>query len=187
MGFHVPLLRAVLVLVLLVFGISSVNAAETPKQITDSWGIFIGDADGQGVTVQGVTPASPGAKAGLQTGDVLQAINGIAVHSAQEFRAVKKTFPLYTPLHLAVKRNGTLLECQIILIGIVPLEVREIRSEFTIPGVPPPPAPVSLSAIEALDAVNVLDQVILESRSGKLAIIGDYDKRIPDRYRISIC
>lgn len=175
MEFYVPLLRAVLVLVLLVFSISSVNAAETPRQITNSWGIFTGDAGGQGVAVQGITPASPAAKAGLQTGDVLLSINGAAVHSAQEFRAVKNTFPLYTPLHLEVKRNGTLLKYQIILTGIVMLEVTEVRSKFTIPGVPPP-APVSLSAIEALDTVNVLDQVILDPRSGKLAIIGHYDK-----------
>lgn len=167
------LLRAALISLVLVFGIGCAYAAEPPQQI--SWGIFTGDAGGQGVAIQGITPESPAAKAGLQTGDVLLSINGVAVRSAQEFRAVKNNFPLYTPLNLAIKRNGALIERQIILTGRVRLEVKELKSVFTVPGVPPPPAPGALSAIDALDAVNVLDQVILDPRTGTIAIIGHYD------------
>ncbi len=148
-------------------------AAAEPQQI--SWGIYTAEAGGRGVLIQGFTPDSPAAKAGLQAGDVLLAIDGAAVRSVQEFRAVKNNFPLYTPLRLTISRGGAVLERQIVLTGRVRLAVQEVTAAFAIPGVPPPPT-AAPSAIEALDAVNVLDQVVLDPQTGRIAIIGHYDK-----------
>jgi membrane-associated protease RseP (regulator of RpoE activity) len=171
------LLRLALVLLCLVVSISASYASELAQKQKSYWGIYTGDAGGAGVAIQGVETVSPGALAGLQSGDVLLSVNGVTIKSPQEFRAVKNTFPLYTPLNLAVKRNGALIERQILLSGIVALEVKAVKSEFTIPGVPLPPTPsTELSAIDVLEVVNVLDQVILDPKSGKIAILGHYDK-----------
>jgi hypothetical protein len=80
-------------------------------------------------------------------------------------------------LTLAVRRNNAQIGSQIILHGVVPLEVKEIKSEYTIPGVPPPPSKATVSAVDALDTINVLDQVIIDPQSGKVAVIGHYDAR----------
>jgi len=169
--------RAVLVLLFLVSWISCVCAAEEPKRIS-YWGIVVRDAaGGQGVSVVIIKENSPAGKAGLKAGDILLSINGVAVRSTQEFRAVKNTFPLFTPLKLALKRNNAPVEREIVLSGIVPLEVKAVKSEFTIPGVPVPPPQTAVSAIDALDTVNVLDQVVIDPKSGKIAVIGHYDAR----------
>ncbi|HEX9976632.1 MAG TPA: hypothetical protein VGA82_05210, partial [Dehalococcoidales bacterium] len=48
--------------------------------------------------------------------------------------------------------------------------------KFTIPGVPAHENPSAVSAIDALDYINVLDQVVLDPKSGQIAIIGHYNK-----------
>jgi hypothetical protein len=147
-----------------------------PKQMS-YWGFVIEDAAGQGVSLTVVKNDSPAGKAGLEVGDLLLSIDGVAVHSVQEFRAVKNRFPFFTPLNLTLKRKGVPLERTIVLYGVVPLKLKPARAEFSIPSVPLPPTSDVLSAVEALDQVNVLDQVILDPRSGKIAIVGRYDAR----------
>ena len=127
------------------------------------------------MAVVGVNTRSPASTAGLQTGDVLLSIDGVAVRSAQEFRAIKNNFPLYTPLKLTVRRSGKPIEREVLLSGIIPLEVKPVKSRFIIPGVPPPPPSGQLSAIEALDRINVLDQFILDPKTGQVAVMGHYD------------
>ena len=168
----------IVVMVSLVLGgaVGGALAADSAKQIA-YWGIYTGDAGGQGVAVEGVMSASAAQASGLQKGDVLLAINGVAVRSPQEFSVLKNSFPLYTPLKLSVKRGGAAIELQIEVPGITPLEVKPAKADFVIPGVPAPPEAKTLSALEALDQINVLDQVILDPASGKVAIIGHYDSR----------
>lgn len=167
-------------LVLVIFfcisvSVSGAYAAEPLKQISQ-WGIEVADTGGPGVLVKTVQPSSSAESAGLQAGDMLLSVNGAAVKSLQEFMAVKDTFPLYTPVNLAVKRNEAIIERQILLAGIVSLELKEVKSEFVIPGVPLPAISAGLSAIDSLEVINVLDQVIFDTKSGKIAIIGHYDK-----------
>ena len=174
MKVNIYFLRAVIVALSLFFSIQCTYASGLPKQ-NAFWGMMVGDAKGQGIAVTAIRDKSP-AGACLQTGDIIVSINGMSVRSTQEFNAVKNNFPLYIPLNLTVKRNGTIMQCQILLEGRKPLEVKSIKSEFVIPGVPPIPLTVP-SAIEALDQVNVLDQIILEPKTGEIAIIGHYDAR----------
>ncbi len=157
--------------------LGSALAGMAAPAVKSFWGIMIGDAGGRGVAVIGVSQYSPAQMAGVQIRDLVQAINGKAVHSAQEFRDIKNDFPLYTPLKLTLERDGARVETEIRLSGIVPLEVKPIRSEFIIPSVPPPPAPVPRSALDDLDQFNVLDQVIRDPASGRIAVLGHYDDR----------
>jgi len=166
---------AALVILFLLTSVGGTYAAEMPKQLSQ-WGMEVSDASGKGVLIKTVLTPSSADSAGLQSGDVLLSVNGVAVNSAQEFWAVKDTFPLYTPVNLVVKRNEASIERRILLAGTVRLEVKEINSEFVIPGVPPSPSSVALSAIDSLDIINVLDQVVLDPKTGKIAIIGHYDR-----------
>lgn len=149
---------------------------EPPPQIA-YWGVFTGDAGGEGVAIKGVEKASPAAKAGLQAGDVLLSISGVPVRSAGEFSAVKNAFPLYQPLGLVIKRGDLKFEREIKVSGLKPLHVEAVQSGFMIPGVPLPPKRAALSALEALDQINVLDQVILDPKTGEIATLGHYDPR----------
>jgi hypothetical protein len=138
------------------------------------WGIMVGDAGGRGAAVTAIRSDAPAA-ACMQTGDLLLSISGKSVRSARDFDAVKDSFPLYAPLDLTISRAGTVQQCQIILEGIASLSVQPVKTNFVIPGVPPPLPPPSV--IEALDHVNVLDQVLLDLAGGQVAIIGHYDAR----------
>jgi S1-C subfamily serine protease len=51
-------------------------------------GITIGDTGDEGVYVGGVTPGSPAAKAGIETGDVITGVNGVPTPTADELGAV---------------------------------------------------------------------------------------------------
>ena len=141
------IVAVVLALICLVIFGGGAFAAEPAKQIA-YWGIYTGNAGGQGVAVEGVMGASAAQAAGLQKGDVLLSINGVAVRSPQEFTILKNTFPLYTPLKLAIKRAGATVELQIEVSGIVPLEVKPVKTEFIIPGVPAAPEAPALGADE---------------------------------------
>lgn len=164
---------------MLALWIPTVGAAwsmELPQQIA-YWGVFTSDAGGEGVAIKGVEKASPAAKAGLQAGDVVLSINGVPVCSAAEFSAVKNSFPLYQPLGLVVRRGDLKFERKIKISGLKPLHVEAVQSGFVIPGVPRPAKIAVLSALDALDQINVLDQVILDPETGEIATIGHYDPR----------
>ncbi|MGB9337064.1 MAG: trypsin-like peptidase domain-containing protein, partial [Candidatus Acidiferrales bacterium] len=51
-------------------------------------GVEIGETNGQGVLVQGVTPGGPAAKAGLVTGDLITAVNGNQTPTLDDFTSV---------------------------------------------------------------------------------------------------
>jgi len=62
--------------------------------------------DSQGVVVTSVQEGSAAARAGLQPGDVLTAVNGKPLRSGQELRNVEGLSPLGTTLTLGVLRAG---------------------------------------------------------------------------------
>jgi membrane-associated protease RseP (regulator of RpoE activity) len=148
--------------------------ATGPKQ-TVYWGLATGDADGGGMAIKAVAPDSPSAAAGLRAGDVLLAVNGQAIRTANDWDALRNGFPFFTPLPLSVRRDGSEIAVSIVLPGRVRYVVREIDPTFPIPGVPTEPASTAPSALDALDSFNVLERFILDSRTGKVALIGRYD------------
>lgn len=137
------------------------------------WGMVVRDGDSSGIILSAVKNESPAGAAGLAAGDTLVAIEGKPVYSVRAFRAIKNTFPYFTPLKLEVVRDGQRLERTIVLYGIAPLKLKPARVEFAIPGIPS----ATEVQIEAHGRINVLDQVVLDPTNGKLAIIGHYDER----------
>lgn len=71
--------------------------------------------EGKGVLVGDVSAGSPGARAGLQKGDVIEAIDGEAVDGVNELRLrIASTAP-GTIVHLKVLRNGQSLDVAVTL------------------------------------------------------------------------
>ena len=67
---------------------------------------FFGDSTAMGGVVTQVEPDSPGAKAGLQTGDVITAIDGQKVNDAGELQVIVGQKQPGTKVELTVLRNG---------------------------------------------------------------------------------
>lgn len=147
-----------------------------PKQMS-TWGINSSDAKGGGMLIKAVGPGSPAAAAGMQADDVLLAINDTPLKNYNDWLAKREILPLFTPLRLSIRRNGKAIESTIVVPGRVRYTVVPLDPRFPIPGISPPPSMQTLSAVETLDAFNVLDRVVLDPISGKVAVIGHYDKR----------
>src|SRR5262249_32356755 len=60
----------------------------------------------QGVRVRGIEPGSPGAKAGLQRGDIILEFNGRPPHSAEEYLQREREYAGGGTLRLRVLRGG---------------------------------------------------------------------------------
>jgi serine protease Do len=63
-----------------------------------------------GALVGDVTAGGPGAAAGIQTGDIIQSVNGKAVNSAADLSQVTAMTLPGEPLHIKVLRNGHQIE-----------------------------------------------------------------------------
>jgi S1-C subfamily serine protease len=72
-------------------------------------GLKVADAkDGPGVYVGGVRDDSPGARAGVEVGDVIIELSGRAISSVEELEQVSSRRPPGQPTSLMVRRNGEL-------------------------------------------------------------------------------
>jgi S1-C subfamily serine protease len=65
-------------------------------------GVQIGDTNGEGVLVQGVTTGGPAAKAGLQVGDVITSVNGKATATVDDLTSVVSELKPGTTVALGV-------------------------------------------------------------------------------------
>lgn len=148
---------------------------DMPPRQSSVWGVQSKDAEGGGVLLSNVLAGMPAAEAGLQPGDVLLAINGETVLRERDWLAKRETLPLFTPLNLTVRRDGRRIEAVITVPGTVRLTVRPIDTAFVVPGVQQAAADGAPSAVDALDAFNVLERVILDPASGQVEITGRYD------------
>lgn len=146
------------------------DAAGVPPYAT-AWGFRGKYRQGDGVVLTQIEPQSAAEEAGLKTGDVIVAVNRAALKGASDLDR-----PPYVPVRLLVRRDGAQIERTILPGGIVRLRVSEIERRLPIPGVPAPEKPAALSAIEALEIINVLDRVVLDPRTGQIAVIGHYDR-----------
>jgi serine protease DegQ len=76
------------------------------QNITPNIAKLLGLKDNNGAVVTRVMPGSPADRAGLQTGDVLTAINGTSLHSADELNNAEGLLPANSEVTLGVLRNG---------------------------------------------------------------------------------
>jgi membrane-associated protease RseP (regulator of RpoE activity) len=146
-----------------------------PKE-NAQWGFAPGKGTGKGVTVKRVGKGTPADTAGLVAGDVLLSVDNTPIENFKDWLVKLNEFPLFTPLALRVQRNEQIMDASISLTGRLRLEVKPIRSDFVIPSVSASHAPAP-TAIDALEAFNVLDRVFLDPDNGKIAVLGHYDPR----------
>ncbi len=69
--------------------------------------------DNMGLQIAGILPDGPAARAGLQPGDIIVAIDGIPVHDTQSFSRIVADFAPGETLHLALERRGQLVEVSV--------------------------------------------------------------------------
>jgi Do/DeqQ family serine protease len=77
------------------------------QDITPNIAKLMGLKDNNGAVVTRVMPGSPADRAGLQTGDVVTAINGTPLHSSDELNNAEGLLPANSEVSLSVLRNGT--------------------------------------------------------------------------------
>jgi len=82
------------------------NLGVEVQDITPRIATALGLKDTNGAVVTGVTSGSPADGAGLQTGDVLTAIDGKPVRNAQDVRNTEGLLPLGSQVKLSVQREG---------------------------------------------------------------------------------
>ncbi len=144
-----------------------------PQQDT-GWGIEGTDAPGGGLLVRELVSGYAAQAGGVLVGDVVQAVDGVPVRDAKHWQALTQSLPLYTPLRVTVARAGSPRELTFSVPGRVRLNVKPFDPEFHIPGAIARAQPPS-TALEALDAFNVLERVVIDPATGKVAAIGRYD------------
>ena len=87
----------------------------TIEDVTPDSAKFFDVKKAVGAVVSGVTPDSPGAKAGLQTGDVITAFNGKPVSDAGELQMETSQKQPGDTIHLEVMRDGKTLDLPVTL------------------------------------------------------------------------
>jgi Do/DeqQ family serine protease len=75
--------------------------------------------DANGAVVTRINEGSPADGAGLQTGDVLTAIDGKTVHSAQDVRNTEGLLPLGAKVKLSVQREGASRDVEATIAAVV--------------------------------------------------------------------
>jgi serine protease Do len=91
------------------------------EQMTPALAKQFGLAGSEGTLVTEVTEGSPAAKAGLQRGDVILAINGEAISDFTQFRLHISELAPNTTVHLKVTRNGKQMD--------VPVTLAQLKEE----------------------------------------------------------
>jgi S1-C subfamily serine protease len=98
-------------------------------------GVDVEDARGEGkparVVVSSVEPGSPGAKAGLARGDVVEAVNGTPIESAEEYRFRMRDLGIGATAKLDVVRGSRRASVQLRTVELGPERVQALVSART--------------------------------------------------------
>jgi serine protease DegQ len=86
--------------------VSRGNLGMQTQDITPNIAKLLGLKDNNGAVVTRVLPGSPADRAGLQTGDVITAINGTALQGADQLNNAEGLLPANSTVNLSVLRNG---------------------------------------------------------------------------------
>jgi S1-C subfamily serine protease len=84
-----------------------------------------------GVVVTGVDPGSPGERAGVAKGDVVEAVQGFPPESAEEFRFRVRDLPIGGGARLDLARGGTRRTLQVTAVELSPERVSELVARRT--------------------------------------------------------
>ncbi len=88
------------------------------------------DASG-GVVVTGVDPGSPGERAGVRRGDVVESVQGFPPQNAEEFRFRVRDLAIGTTARLELARGGARVQAQVTAIELSPERVAELVARKT--------------------------------------------------------
>jgi serine protease Do len=84
-----------------------------------------------GVGVTGVDPGSPAAKAGVKKGDVVEAVQGFATRSAEEFRFRMRDLPIGQAARLELVRGGKRLALSVPSVELSPEAAAQLAARST--------------------------------------------------------
>ncbi|MEO6906733.1 MAG: Do family serine endopeptidase [Abditibacteriaceae bacterium] len=109
----------------------------TISDLKDRGAAFGLDPNIKGVLVEQVMPNTPGAKAGLQPGDVITEFNGKKVSQSTELQNVVGSTPVGTKVNLTILRNGKPMILSIVLAEL-PDSIATSPGDNNMPGNEPP-------------------------------------------------
>ena len=90
--------------------------------VSDALKKDFGLPDNKGALVQAVQPGSPASKAGVQSGDVIRAINGKAVKDSDEIQRMIGTMKVGDKVKVDILRNNSVKKQLNLVIGDRPAE-----------------------------------------------------------------
>ncbi len=93
-------------------------------------GSAVGGKSG-GVVVTGVDPGSPGERAGVRKGDVVEAVQGFAPESAEEFRFRVRDLPIGAAARLELVRGGLRQSFVVTAVDLSPEHVSDLVARRT--------------------------------------------------------
>ena len=141
------------------------------------WGINGIKDSPEGALILDVAFDGAAAKAGLSAGDVVTAIDGSPIKNSKDLKEKIKASQPYTLVDVKFQRFGKVLEKTVLPRGFLRLEVKDFDRSFVIPGMSQTAAKQRSAALDALDNINVLKQVIIDPKSGQIALVGTYDPK----------
>src|SRR6185437_5728488 len=86
-----------------------------PNDVDETTAKQFGLSEPKGAIISEVDPGTPGAKAGLKQGDIILSINGTAITSADQLRALTSQMPPGTKANLEIWRDGKSQQVTLIL------------------------------------------------------------------------
>jgi S1-C subfamily serine protease len=79
-----------------------------------------------GVQITGVDPGSPAEKAGVRRGDLVEAIDGVVLEGAEEFRFRLRDLPIGGSARIELKRGGQRLTVPVPAVELTPQRVEQL-------------------------------------------------------------
>lgn len=170
-----------LAVALFMLGAICVSAAgEEVSSGSVTWGIGWFGEGHDGALILDIVPRGPADKLGLVPGDIISSVDGRPIKNSAELKERIKESRPYAPVKIVVNRFGARLEKTLLPAGVLRLEVEDLdRSyrSFTIPGVPKTVFTPPSTSLDALENINVLQNVIIDRKSGQIAVMGIYDPK----------
>lgn len=118
--------------------------------------------------------------AGLVPGDVITAVDGAPIRSAADLKLCIKNSRPFVAVELVIQRFDAVLKKTLVPAGRLRLEVTELDQSFRsfpIPGATEPKSISPTATGEMPENINVLQNVIIDRKSGQIAVMGTYDPK----------
>ncbi|MFQ3549162.1 MAG: PDZ domain-containing protein [Armatimonadota bacterium] len=144
------------------------------KESAKPWlGVIIKDsvqgAGYYGVRVDSVMEGSPAKKAGIQTGDIITYINGVAITDPKDLVATVGSLKIGEDYDVVLVRNGRELKLSVRLVPLTASVANTFNTQ-TIDQISDKPMPR-----KGIMDINVLKYILINPKNGVVSFIGTYD------------